>query len=129
MSTELARTGDEIINLNPYEEIIGFLETCSSEDGLMTIQLSSGTLQYDSDSLEAEICSVALTGMEGNIVSILYTSIPDKPLCLVVEEPKVVADATRETAAGEDGEVNSPDTTQLALDDRAWSRKRRMLRT
>lgn len=129
MSTESVRMRNEITTLNPYQEITGLLEACFLEDGLMTIQLSSGTLQYDSDSIEAEICNTALTGKEGSIVSMLYTSMPDKPLCLVVEETKETVDAPRQTADGEDGEVNSPDSTQLALDDRTWSRKRRMLRT
>lgn len=129
MSTELVRRRNEIITLNTYQEITGFLEACFMEDGLMTIRLSSGTLQYDFDSIEAEICNTALTGKEGSLVSILYTAIPDKPLCLVVEETKGTADASSQTASGEVGEVNPPDTTQLALDDKNWSSERRLLRT
>lgn len=127
MGTESWSSRKRKISLKPFQEITGHLEAYLLKDGRVTIQLSSGTIQYDSDSVEAGICGTVLAEMEGSFVSILATPILNKPLRVKVEERKDTTSRPGNTPVGEDSEEDTAGTTQLALDDPNWNHRARIV--
>lgn len=76
----------DFIPLGPYEEIRGRLESILQDDRFLYVDLSSGTLRFESGTAAAEICTDVLEGREGLLVSILRTTSPDVPVIVDVEE-------------------------------------------
>lgn len=70
----------EHIKLKPYEELRGELESIEEERDFTYVNLSSGTLRFDSTSREAKICSRELGAAIGERVAILRTQDPKSPI-------------------------------------------------
>lgn len=77
---ETSHGNSELVTLEPYEEIVGYLEAISRDDRHLEIELSAGRLRFPSGSKEAEICWSELNDAEGLKVSILRVPIQAAPL-------------------------------------------------
>jgi hypothetical protein len=76
----------EVLSLDSYQEIRGRLAQLESDDQFIYIELSSGTLRFECDSPEAEICGKQLKGNEGTFVSILRTDDPMNRIHVMIDE-------------------------------------------
>lgn len=68
--------------LQTWEEIVGELIKIEERQGKLIVQLSTGTLTYDSSSTESDIIRNRLAGEEGALISILRMDSIDKPILI-----------------------------------------------
>jgi len=80
------RRSRERITLDPWQEVTGKLENVKVDKGWLLVHLSVGTLVFPAASPEARICMTELTASLGSRVSILRTSIDEKPLVVNSED-------------------------------------------
>lgn len=63
MKTGNPRFRDEIITLEPYEEVVGELETVRTDETHVYVELSVGTLAYSHESLAGKRCLQELANL------------------------------------------------------------------
>lgn len=76
----------EIVTLEPWMELRGTLELITDTNDWTTVTLSSGVIRVHSQSREADILQNRLDDRVGNLVSILRTDLPERPIAILIEE-------------------------------------------
>lgn len=77
-----ARDEEQLVALEPFEEIVGRLEQLKQTESAVVIELDVGTLQFPAASREATICQDRLVGREDERIAILRTQSPETPLLI-----------------------------------------------
>lgn len=75
-----ATSREERVSLGPYQELVGTVVAIQRTDTSTILELSSGTIEFQASSDEADICQRLLAGREGEQVAILRTPSEDTPL-------------------------------------------------
>lgn len=82
----IADEPSDYISLDPFQEIVGELQTIECSGEMIYLRLSTGTIRYHESSREAEICQQALIDREGDRIGILRTASSETPLVVTVDE-------------------------------------------
>ena len=72
----------DVVHLDPFEEICGQLQNLHRVDGMLYVQLTAGTLEFPTISVEAGICERELADKIGELVRILRIPDAGKPIAI-----------------------------------------------